>query len=121
MLRNIMLANAASCLAFGALFALAPAKVAAFLGAPPVWVMALLGLGLLFNGAHLILVARKAAPRRSEVIYFALGDFAWVGGTALMLGLGIWITAPAAVAVAVLVAIWVGFCGVAQWRLAPNG
>jgi len=121
MLRKIMIANALSCLAFGALFAAGAGRVASFLGSPPEWLIFVLGIGLLINGVHLIIAGRKPSLGQAEVIYFALGDFAWVGLTAVLLVLGIWITAPWAVAVASLVALWVGFCGVMQWRLAATG
>lgn len=120
MLNRVMIANALSCLGFGALFVAFSAPVAGFLGDPPVLILRLLGLGLIFNGVHLIWVARQDRPKRRDVLYFATSDALWVAGTAVLLLGGFWITTNIGMALAVLVAVWVGGCGVLQWRYAPS-
>lgn len=119
MLKPVLFANAASCLGFGVLFAAFPGGVASFLGTPPQILVMLLGFGLILNGAHILWVARQAAPKRRDVLYFALGDGMWVLATVILLAGGIWITSGAGVSAALVVAIWVGGCGLLQWRYAP--
>lgn len=120
MLKPVLAANALSCLVFGALFAAAAPAVAAFLGDPPVWLVRAVGVGLILNGAHLAFTARKAQIRRAEALWFAAGDAAWVAATAILLLSNIWISTPSGAAVAIAVALWVGACGLTQWRLAPS-
>ncbi|MEO9823018.1 MAG: hypothetical protein ABJF50_01205 [Paracoccaceae bacterium] len=121
MLKSILLANAASCLGFGALFAAFPSKTADFIGDPPVWFVSCLGLGLIANGAHLIWVARKDTPRSAEVLQFVVGDAVWFLATFALIGLGVWITTPHGVWVSATVAIWVAACGAGQFLYRPSG
>lgn len=117
-LKAIMGANAASCLGFGALFVIAPAPVAAFLGSPPAptWVVAVLGAGLLLNALHLVYAATRPAPSRSAVMYFSAGDFLWVAGTLVLILTGTWITTPGGIAAAIAVALVVAAFGLLQLR-----
>lgn len=115
-LKTILRLNAASCFGFGALFALAPASVAAFLSdAPaPVWLILALGLGLMANGAHLLLAASRAQLRAGEVLHFAIGDFLWVAATLILIVLGVWITTPVGMEAALAAALMVGAFGALQ-------
>lgn len=117
MVTKVLRANAASCLIFGALFLIAPGAVAGFLGRPPGWLIAALGAVLLMNGAHLLWAARRGA-RQAELLYFALGDGAWVAGTLLLILSGTWITTTGGVLAALAVAVAVGSFGVLQWQSA---
>jgi hypothetical protein len=117
MIANVLRANAASCLGFGALFLALPRPVADFLGTPPAWLVAALGAVLLLNGAHLLWSARRGA-RRVELLYFALGDAAWVAGTLALVASGTWITTGAGIAAALAVAAPVGVFAVLQWKAA---
>ena len=114
---KVLQANAASCLGFGALFAALPGPVAEFLGSPPVWLIRVTGAVLLVNGAHLLWTARRG-PGRAALIYFALGDAAWVAATVLLVAGGIWITTPGGILAAVAVALPVGTFGYLQWKAA---
>lgn len=119
MLKKVLAANAASCALFGALFLLAATETAALIGDPPVWLIRVIGIGLLANAAYLAATALRAEPARRDVLAFAIGDAAWVAATIVLLTAGIWITTPAGVVWALGVGVFVGFCGLAQWRLAP--
>jgi hypothetical protein len=116
---KVLRTNAASCLVFGGVFVAMPGLVAGFLGTPPVWLVAALGAGLIVNGAHLLWAARRG-PGRPELLYFALGDGAWVAGTVLLVATGTWITTPAGVIAALTVAAVVGVFGVLQWKRAAH-
>lgn len=120
-LATVLRLNAASCLGFGLLFVVAPGGVAGILGSPPVWLVAALGAGLLGNGVLLWLSqARGRPPQRSEVLFFCLGDFAWVAMTVGLIGSGLWITNPVGQIAAGIVALVVGTMGGMQWRALPR-
>lgn len=119
MLKMLLRLNAASCLGFGGVFVFAPGAVVAFLGAPPTGVVVVLGLVLLVNGGHLIHASSRAA-RAVELRWFALGDFAWVAGTMLLVVGRLWITTPGGAVAALAVAAMVGSFGILQWRLADE-
>jgi len=120
-LATVLRLNALSCLGFGALFLLAPVAVAAVIGTPPVWLVAALGAGLVGNGALLLLSVRGGrAPRRAEVLFFSLGDAAWVVATLALILAGVWIVTPGGRVAALAVAVMVGALGVAQWRRLPD-
>src|SRR6056297_2415918 len=119
-LATVLRLNALSCLGFGALFLLAPVAVAQALGTPPVWLVAALGAGLVGNGALLLLSVRGGrVPRRAEVLFFSLGDAAWVVATLALILAGVWIVTPGGRVAALAVAVMVGALGVAQWRRLP--
>ena len=120
-LTTLLRLNALSCLGFGAMFLLAPDRVAAFLGAVPPWFLRALGAGLLGNGLHLVAAARRS-PRGWEIRWFSAGDAAWVALTLGILAAGAWITTPAGQAAAAAVAVGVGSLGALQWQtLATQG
>lgn len=120
-LATVLRLNALSCLGFGGLFLAAPGQVAAALGTPPGWVVALLGAGLLGNAALLWLSVRGGrAPRRAEVLFFSIGDGVWVVATLALIVAGVWIVTPGGRIAALAVAVMVGALGLAQWRRIPN-
>lgn len=119
MLKVVLAANAASCLLFGGIFLLAGTEIAALLGDPPVWLVRATGIGLLANAIYLAVTASKAEPARRDVLSFVIGDAAWVVATLVLLATGLWITTPAGIAWALGVGLFVGLCGLAQWRLVP--
>jgi hypothetical protein len=106
--------NAASCLGFGALFVVASEAVAVWLGKMPPQVVFWLGLGLVWNGGHLLLAARRPSPRRAEVLWFVSGDMLWWLATLGLIATGVWLTTPAGIALAGLVAVGVAGLGAAQ-------
>jgi hypothetical protein len=106
--------NAASCLSFGLLFIIIPHVIATFLGGAPKVVIVVLGIGLLVNGAHLIVASRRKIVREIEVIWFSFGDFGWWLATLALIVADLWITTTWGIAVAVIVATFVAGLGVAQ-------
>lgn len=58
-LKVVLLANAASCLLFGALFLGIPTRISNFIGSIPSVVVAIIGIGLLANGFTLIYASVK--------------------------------------------------------------
>lgn len=117
-LRFILRINAASCLLFGAAFALFPAVFAGWLGETPALALRLVGVGLLGNGVHLVLAAARPVLRRGEVYWFSLGDLIWGVVTALLLAGNLWITSAGGQLAAGLVAMGVSALGLAQlWEI----
>lgn len=114
-LTTLLRLNALSCLGFGALFVLAPVMVADFLGSVPVWLLTLLGAGLILNGLHLAWAARGAAPA-TLVRYFSLGDGLWVLGSLALVVAGLWVTTLWGIVATLAVAALVGALGLGQWR-----
>lgn len=106
--------NATSCLSFGLLFTIIPQVIATFLGGVPKTVIVVLGIGVLANGAHLIIASRRRRVRELEVIWFSLGDFGWWLATLAFIVANLWITTTLGIAVAVIVATFVAGLGVAQ-------
>lgn len=113
---TLLRANAASCLIFGALFVSAAGITADFLGDPPVWLLRLLGAGLMLNGIALLIPAQWHTVPRVIVLAFSAGDAVWVVASLTLIGAGVWITAPAGIVTALLVAGFVGGVGWLQWQ-----
>ncbi|MGX9419052.1 hypothetical protein ACWU4D_17065 [Vibrio sp. WJH972] len=116
-LKNIMRANATSCLGFGALFALQPSLVATFLGGDfpaPALAIFTLGVLLIVNGLHLIWASRIPVPKKALVLYFSGGDYIWVIASLVLIISGCWITTTSGIVVASAVAALVGLFGVLQ-------
>lgn len=117
-LRFVMRLNAASCVLFGLLFINLPQAIAESLGQVPQVIIVALGIGLLVNGAHLIVASRRTNLREIEVIWFSLGDFGWWLTTLALIVANIWITTSSGIIVALIVATAVAALGVAQlWIL----
>lgn len=116
-LKNVMRANATSCLTFGGLFALQPSQVANFLGgaspAPQIYIL-ILGILLILNGLHLLWASRIPMPQKKLILYFSAGDYLWVIGSIGLIVSGVWITTAGGVLVASTVAVVVGLFGVLQ-------
>ena len=116
-LKNAMRANATSCLAFGALFALRPSMVVNFLGgespAPESYIL-VLGVLLIMNGLHLLWASRFPLPKKELILYFSIGDYIWVIGSGALIISEVWITTTAGVVLTCAVAAMVGFFGVLQ-------
>jgi hypothetical protein len=117
-LRFILRLNAASCLAFGAGFALFPTAIGGFLGETSALAVRLVGFGLLGNGAHLLVAAARDIPRRGDVIWFSLGDLLWGLLTAVLLASNLWITTTEGQIAAGVVGLGVSALGLAQlWQI----
>ncbi len=122
-LAAVLRLNALSCLVFGAVFALRPEAVAAFLAEAPAPALALrlLGIGLIAHAAHLGWAAARERPIRWEIRYLALADALWVVATLGLVAGGLWITTPEGIDAAMATAAMVGLLGFAQiraWRMA---
>ena len=116
-LSNIMKTNAFSCIGFGFTFLFLSEEVQNFLSAnnqAPSIVFTVLGVGLIFNGLHLIWASLKLMPSKHLVIYFSIGDFIWVLGTSYLLVVGMWITTPTGITATLLVSGMVGIFGLLQ-------
>jgi len=77
-----------------------------------------LGVGLLMNGAHLVLASRRKRPIRAEILWFALGDMVWWLAVLALIGAGVWITTAEGAMLAGLVSVFVAGLGTAQLFLA---
>ncbi|MGH1540609.1 MAG: hypothetical protein ACRBHB_09315 [Arenicella sp.] len=119
MMRTILRLNALSCIVFGVFFIAMPWVIADFLSAnnpAPSWLVVILGVGLLANGAHLIWTSFQTTIARKWVRHFYTGDFIWVLATAVLIVSGLWITSLKGIVAAVLVAVFVGCIGVLQLK-----
>lgn len=119
-LKNVMRANATSCLAFGALFALQPNAVANFINfiggaspAPQSYIL-IMGILLILNGLHLLWASRVPLPPKALILYFSTGDYIWVIGSVGLIISKVWITTTGGVLVASAVAIMAGLFGILQ-------
>lgn len=116
-LKNVMRANAISCLAFGVAFALQPSLVANFLGgaspAPQLHIL-ILGILLILNGLHLLWASRVPLPQKQLILYFSTGDYIWVIASVGLMVSGVWITTTGGVLAASTVAVMVGLFGILQ-------
>lgn len=116
-LKNILKANAASCIIFGLLFVWAPIEIATYLGGEdpmPELVLLTLGAVLMINGAHLIWASLQEEPNKFLILYFSFGDFLWAIGSAVLLLLGLWITTTIGIIATILIAVMVTLFGVLQ-------
>lgn len=113
-LKAALLLDASSCVIFGAIFVVFSGAVSQFIGNPFGWVVPALGAVLLFNGLHLVIASRRNKPLCPEILYFVAGDFLWVVGTLVLVGLGLVITSAQGTLVSLLVAAMVGAFGVMQ-------
>ncbi len=109
--------NALSCIGFGAVFIFVPDAVAAFLGGLAPDILRGIGIGLWVNGLHLTLASLRQTIGRVEVIYFVLGDAAWVLGSLVLAlpAVGL-IQNPSAIAATLAVALIVGTLAALQAR-----
>ncbi|MBJ7539125.1 hypothetical protein [Marinomonas transparens] len=116
-LKNIMRANAVSCLVFGVLFTLQANLVATFLGgelaAPPLYLL-ILGILLVVNGLHLVWASRIPLPKKHLILYFSVGDCLWVIASVALMLAEVWITTIGGILTTSAVAILVGVFGVLQ-------
>lgn len=120
MLKAVLILNALSCAIFGALFFLKGEEVANFIGTPPVLFVQVLGAGLFINAILLMFAALQSAPKRKDVLFFSLGDAAWVAFTVILIIGNIWIKNNEAIYWSLAVALFVGLCGLLQWIYAPK-
>lgn len=116
-LKNIMRANATSCIGFGGLFALKSSSVASLLSdtsPAPQSIIMILGLLLIVNGLHLLWASRVTLPNKSLILYFSIGDYIWAVTSLGIILSGIWITTTIGMLLTIAVAIVVGFFGFLQ-------
>ncbi|MCP1676407.1 putative membrane protein [Natronocella acetinitrilica] len=113
-LKTALLLHASSCIIFGVIFIAFAGPVSDYIGNPLAWVVPALGAVLLFNGFHLVFASQRAKPLCPEILYFVAGDFLWVVGTLVLVGLGFVITSPQGTVVSLLIATMVGAFGVMQ-------
>lgn len=118
-LKQIMRANALSCIIFGFLFIVLPTDTALFLSTSntvPTTALVILGVVLVANGAHLIWASLSQIPNKLLVMYFSFGDFLWVIASSYLIFSEMWITSEQGIAAASTVAVLVGVFGVLQMQ-----
>ncbi len=118
-LKQVMRANALSCIIFGFLFIVLPTDTALFLSTSntvPTTALVILGVVLVANGAHLIWASLSQIPNILLVMYFSLGDFLWVIASSYLIFSEMWITSEQGIAAASTVAVLVGVFGVLQMQ-----
>jgi hypothetical protein len=116
-LKDVLRANAVSCIGFGLLFVFIPSTVAGFLSTErlaPNTAILMLGIALIFNGLHLVWASLRPIPSEPMIIYFSVGDFLWVLATVLLIIFGVWITTPMGIIISLLISTVVGILGVLQ-------
>jgi len=116
-LKNVLRANAASCIIFGLMFLWAPKEITLFLSADapaPELVLFLLGAVLVVNSLHLIWASAQTSPNKLLVLYFSFGDLLWTVGSAILLIRSIWVTTIPGVIATILVSTVVATLGVLQ-------
>lgn len=117
-LKNVMTLNAMSCLFFGVTFLVFSNEVGLFLHkvAPaPSFALILLGSVLIFNGLHLLWAASQKELKAWLVMYFVLGDLAWVGLSCFLVFSNTWIASQLGIIATLLVGVMVGIFGVLQF------
>ena len=114
LLKTTMLLNSLSCLIFGILFVTLSDSVNSFIGNSVNWLIPVVGIVLIFNGCHLLLACKREKPICPEILYFVVGDFAWVLISVVLIVLDIVITSSQGIVVSLLIAAMVGLFGVLQ-------
>jgi hypothetical protein len=118
-LKNVLKANAASCLIFGGILASIPESTARFLSeidTAPNLVLQILGVGLIIHGLHLLWASKQQNVKKKLIVYFSISDFIWVLMSLLLVISKIWITSKVGLTVTILVAVMVGYFGLMQWK-----
>jgi hypothetical protein len=118
-LKRILQLNATSCLIFGGVFVVIPEATVNFLSQTrpvPELLMQGLGIVLILNGLHLILVSLFDKVSKFWLYYFSAGDFAWVLMTFALISARYGITSLKGITTATAVAICVGAFGYLQMR-----
>ncbi len=116
-LKNVLIANAISCIIFGLIFICLPIKVAVFLGSDtlfPELILQILGAVLVFNGLHLIWASLQQTPNKWLILYFSFGDFLWAIGSSVLLLMGLWVTTMPGIISTILIALMVTVFGIMQ-------
>ncbi|WP_426370062.1 hypothetical protein [Pseudocolwellia sp. HL-MZ7] len=116
-LKNVLMANAISCIIFGLIFICLPIKVAVFLGGDthfPELILQILGVVLVINGLHLIWASLQQTPNKWLILYFSFGDFLWAISSSFLLLMRLWITTMAGIITTILVALMVTVFGIMQ-------
>jgi len=122
-LKDILKANAASCLIFGCIFVFIPSQVLSFLSEnqpAPKWILITLGVGLILNGFHLLWASLRQIHNKNLITYFIVGDFLWVIASAVLVIFGVWITAVNGIITTSIVALMVGIFGFLQYKHLRN-
>ena len=118
-LKMVLRMNALSCICFGIVFLLIPSKISNFLATEqvlPTIIISIIGLVLIINAIHLVWTSFKTVPSRKDILYFSLGDFAWVLATLILITLEIVITTTQGIISSLLVATMVGCFGLLQFK-----
>lgn len=112
LLVRVLAANAAFSGLSGLALVAAAGPVGCWLGVAEIWILRLLGIGLLGFCAGLLLLARSERPARGLVLAATASDFAWVAGSAvLLLGFPDLLTPAGNGAVAVVAVVVAGLGG----------
>ena len=113
-LRMAMALNSLSCLIFGILFVTFSGSINSFIGNSVNWLIPVIGVILIFNGGHLLLACKREKPICPEILYFVVGDFAWVLISVVLIVLDIVITSSQGIVASLVIAAMVGLFGVLQ-------
>lgn len=123
-LSNALRANAFSCLTFGCVFLVCAEVVVRFLSESsmaPEWIVLAIGGVLVANGIHLLWASFQKRVSRALIVYFCLGDFAWVFLSVGLILIGFWVTSAVAIITTLLIAVWVGVLAALQWKFLSKG
>ena len=116
-LKQVMKANALSCLIFGVIFLAIPTMVIDTLTSNqniPTLAIQVLGGILVANGLHLLWAGFQNKPNKHLVLYFSFGDFVWVLGSVALILLENWINTEKGIVLTLSVAVMVGTFGLLQ-------
>lgn len=104
-LRKVLLLNTEFSLLTGTAGLAAGGPIADFLDVDQVWLVRLLGAGLLAFAVAVFAISRARIPTLIALsIEVSIGDLAWVAGTAVVIALG-WLSTGGAIAMGVIALI----------------
>lgn len=112
--RFLLQLNAATCLAFGALFTFFAPAVAAFLGMVPAGPVQWIGAALMLHSGHLLLASFRERIGDLELWYFSSGDLLWFLASLWLLAATDLVTKIPGIIATLVVAVIVAMIGLAQ-------
>jgi hypothetical protein len=119
-LRNLLRSNALFSTATGLVAAVAAGPVAELLGVDQVWVVRVLGGGLVaFAGLVFVVSGLRTSLLRPATLIVSIGDLAWVAGTLATFALG-WLSTSGVVVMGATGVVVLGL-GLAQLRARAEG
>lgn len=113
-LRYVLRLNASSCLFFGIAFVAYSSEISGLIGNPSPSILAIIGVGLVINGFHLIAASCRQSLKLLEIAYFVFGDLVWVLATLVLVGLGLGISTTIGIVSSLVIGAMVGSFGFLQ-------